>query len=113
MAKKLHISLEKKSPLKAIAGASFTRIQVFGILTHVVYPPCRKQPDQIVPADDLETDLGYVDGSKSLLAPKTNQAFALKSPNNFIGADFNGIATVRDHHTATCKNLRAEGRLLP
>lgn len=106
-------TLSNKSPLKASAGAPFTRIQVFGILTHVVYPPCRKKPDKIVPADDLENDLGYVDGSKKLLAPKTNQAFALKPPNNFIGADFNNIKTVRDHHAATCKRLKAEGRLLP
>jgi len=61
--------------------------------------------------DDLESDLGYVNGSKALLAPKTNTAFQLTAPNWLLSHDFDEISIVREHFQKTCDKLNANGRL--
>jgi hypothetical protein len=103
----------KKHSIAAQPGTSFTRRQVYFLSKQFVYPPCKKQPDDIRPDDDLATDLGYVGNSKRLLAPKTNNTFALEPPHHFTGPEMELLTTVSNHVTATCGKLKDAGRLLP
>lgn len=109
--KKSSLNLTSNPGIKAEASTKFTREQVYFILCHFVYPPCRLDPGAIRMFHNLETDLGYV-GAKDRLVAKTNAAFSLQPPNLFSPGDFGGIDTVREHHTATCGHLRSAGRLI-
>lgn len=105
------MALSQKHVIASQAGTTFTRPQVYQIIKNYVYPPCKKEPDAIRMDDDLETDLGYVGNSKRLLAPKTNNTFALTPPNRFTGPEMDALTDVAPHVDATCDKLDAAGRL--
>lgn len=91
----------------------YTRAEAYRILREVVYPPCAKSPGSIRLPDNIETDLGYVGGSKAQLAPKTNGAFQFTAPDWFVTRDFNSISIVQEHLTAIISILTSTQRLDP
>ncbi len=107
------MELTKKHAMEAQPGTKFTRKQVYLLSKQLVYPPCKKKPDDIRLDDDLTTDLGYVGDSKRLLAPKTNNTFSLNAPNKFTGPEMDVLDSVAAHVNATCDKLKKAGRLLP
>lgn len=62
--------------------------------------------------DKLVNDLGYEGNARRLLAPKTNNAFALTPPNHFTGLEMMGLEDVRSHYLSTVKKLNADERIV-
>src|SRR5262245_37503524 len=106
------MALSQKHVIASQAGTTFTRAQVYQIIKHYVYPPCKKEATAIRMNDNLETNLGYVGNSRRLLAPKTNNTFALTPPNRFTGPEMDDLNDVASHVNATCDKLRSAGRLV-
>jgi len=94
------------------AAPCFTAGEVLAVCRKFVYPPCKKLSCYIKLGDHLDSELGYFDVNRTLLALKTNETFQIETPDVFSGSDLASLKTVQDHVQAVCKRLANMGRLM-